>query len=146
MDGLQTTTTPLFQVRLSQTRHLRLDKKSFQQCVWICSATKNNKVIVVQRSLDEVRCFTRSNDSTGENSSHQGEVTGGNNIHRRRAGRTRSWMVRVHASEISCEVTSRRRAEQSRGETSPVWQAKLGPETRDHSTTLQISFARFTAK
>ena len=39
------------------------------------------------------RGFTRLNDSTGENSSHQGEVIGGNNNHRRRARLPRSSVV-----------------------------------------------------
>ena len=59
-----------------------------------------------------------SNDSMGENSSHQGKATGGNNIQRRRAGLTCCLVVGVHADidEISIKVTSQRRAEQQRRE------------------------------
>ena len=85
-----------------------------------------------------------SNDWTGENCSHQDVVTGGNNIDREGAGLARSLVVRVHAGESSFEVTSERRAEQRRDE--PWLVGKAGAGSSRSSTTLQKSFARFTAK
>ena len=60
VDGLQTITTPLFQVRFSQTRHLRSDERmifptmlSNTQC-----NKKIDKVMIVQRGLHKAQRFT----------------------------------------------------------------------------------------
>ena len=151
VSGWSSTTTPLFQVRFSKTRHLSLDKKnrSFQRCFWICSATKNDKVMVVQRSLHEAHHFTQSNDSAGENSSHQGEVTGSNNIYRTETGRIHTKFGGASArrrDQLRSHVTVIGRAKARL--TSPAWQVNCWRRKLATilSTTLQISFTRFTAK
>ena len=140
-EGLQTITSALFQVRFSQTRRLRWDKKkrSFQRCFWIRSATKNDKVMVVQRGLHNLKRSTSLEWSWLDG--WEEEVTGGINI---------ANGLDLHevtgASSCRREQASKSRHDDGSSKGGPSAEAGLSAGNSWSSTTLQISFARFTAK
>ena len=136
---LQTTTNPLLQVQFSQTRHERLDKEwSFQRCFCIRSATKNDKVMVVQRV-----CTKRgaSLEWSWLDIGRKEKVTGGINIANGLELHEVTWCEFMQL-RTSFEIASRRPLKQRRAECG----GKASAGNSWSSATLQISFARFTAK
>ena len=138
-DGLQTITTPLFQIRFSQTRHLRLDKRMiFPMMLSNKCATKYYNVMVVQRSLHKARRFTRMI------------------MTRRTKGEDHLWdqhhkWLELHEVTWKLHGASLCRREQASklrhdDRSSKGAEARLNAGNSLSSCTPQISIARFTAK